>query len=372
VKRFIYRVGPFSRQQPVNGNTYRTLMTDKNLDKLRQQIVDETDGSKFSKLIEKLLKKYSSTDREYILETLTEYAKYGQIIHWRNFLLNDIIKLINEKETEYISFFEWCVTQPELTYWGIDGLIKAKGENSFPTLIELAKNESLKTSIRAKAIKSISMYSKQFFDRELPNDPGYWEVEDLRIEEVETWQKNGYQYGQGYSKPKTHIWLEKPKTELDKIASKLNKKLEVKRSKNQDLSNPTNWLVIADAADILKIENKWKLPENYLLFLKNFSPLNVYINSKKYFQGLKLYGASELLKRQEGYSFNPVTNQTIDEWPQNFVVIADAGADPYCIDISNIKDNDVPIYTSMHGTGEWEFELYADSFLDFIKEIASK
>ena len=85
---------------------------------------------------------------------------------------------------------------------------------------------------------------------------------------------------------------------------------------------------------------------------------------------MHLYGASELIKRQEGYSFNPVTNKTIDEWPTNFVVIADAGADPYCIDINQIKENDSPIYTSMHGNGEWEFELYADSFLTFLKEIA--
>ena len=347
-------------------------MTDKNLEKLKKQIIDETDGSKFSKLIEKLLKKYSSTDREYILETLTEYAKYGQIIHWRNFLLNDIIKLINEKETEYISFFEWCVNQPELTYWGIDGLIKTKGENSFPTLIELAKNESLKTSIRAKAIKSISMYSKQAFDRELPKDPGHWKVEDLRIEELKNWQLNDYPIGQGYNEPQIHSSLENPKTELEKIASKLNNKLEIKRSKSQDLSNPTNWLAIADETDILNITKKWKLPEIYLLFLKNYSPIKVFIDNKKYFQGLHLYGASELIKRQEGYSFNPVTNKTIDEWPTNFVVIADAGADPYCIDINQIKENDAPIYTSMHGSGKWEFELYADSFLTFLKEIAGK
>lgn len=348
------------------------FMTDKNLQKLRQQIVDETDGGKFSKLIEKLLKKYASTDREYVLEILTDYSRNGQILHWRNFLLNDIIELVNEGEANYAEFFEWCVTQPELTYWGIDGLLKTNGKNSFSTLIEILKNESLKTSIRAKAIKNISVFSKQPFDRELPKDPGHWKVEDLRIEEIETWQKNGFQDGEGYTQPKTHISLENPKTELEKIASKLNKKLEAQRTKNQDLSNPANWLIIANETDILNIEKRWKLPENYLTFLKNYSPLKVFINSRKYFQGLHLYGASDLIKRQEGYSFNPLTNKTIDEWPENFVVIADAGADPYCIDISQIKENDAPIYTSIHGNGEWKFELYADSFLTFLKEIAGR
>lgn len=345
-------------------------MTNKNLQKLRQQIIDEKDGVKFSKLIEKLLKKYASTDREYVLQILTDYARNGQILHWRNFLLNDIIELVNDDETSYGDFFEWSITYPELTYWGIDGLLKTKGEKSFPALIKLVKNESLKTSIRAKAIKSISIYSKQPFDRDLPKDPGHWKVEDLRIAEVESWQENGFQYGDGYAQPKTHISLENPKTALEKTASKLNKKLEEHRTKNQDLSNPTNWLIIADETNILNIAKRWKLPENYMLFLTNYSPLKVFIDSKKYFQGLHLYGASELLKRQEGYSFNPVTNQIIDEWPKNFVVIADAGADPYCIDISQIKDNDAPIYKSTHGAGVWEFELYADSFLTFLKEIA--
>jgi hypothetical protein len=347
-------------------------MTDKNLDKLRQQIIDETDGSKFSKLVQKLLKKYSITYREYVLTTLTEYSKNGQILHWRNFLLTDIIKLVNEGEATYIDFFEWCLTQTELTYWGIDGLLKTKGKKAYPALIELAKNNSLNTSIRAKSIKSISTFSKQPFDRTLPNDPGYWKLEDLRIEEVETWQENGYQDGQGYTKPTTHVSLENPKIELEQTVAKLNKKLEKARSKNQDLSNPTNWLVVADEADILKIETKWKLPENYLLFIKKYSPLNVFIDNKKYFQGLNLYGASDLIKMQNGYSFNPVTNEAIDEWPKNFVVIADAGADPYCLDINKIKDNDAPIYTSMHGAGKWEFELYADSFLTFLKELSGK
>jgi SMI1 / KNR4 family (SUKH-1) len=347
-------------------------MIDNNLDKLKKQIINETNGIKFHKLLQKLLKIYSLTDREDVLQILTEYSKNGKILHWRNFILPDIVKLVNEEEDKYTNFFEWCVTLPELIYWGIDGLLKTKGKKAFVTLIDLAKNENLKVSIRAKSIKSISLYSKQLFDRNLPKDPGYWELEDLRIGEVERWQKNGYQEGQGYSKPETHVSLENPKTEFEKIVSKLNKKLEAKRSKSQDLSNPTNWLIIAKEKDILRIEKKWRLPKNYLLFLRNYSPLNVFIDSKKYFQGLHLYGAPDLIKRQDGYSFNSITNKTIDDWPKNLVVIADAGADPYCIDINKIKNNDAPIYTSIHGEGEWDFKLYANSFQTFLKEIAGK
>lgn len=261
---------------------------------------------------------------------------------------------------------------PELTYWGIDGLLKTNGKKSYAKLVDLTVSDNQPVENKAKAIKSLSIVSKQPFDRGLSKDPGYWKKEDLRIEEIKKWQKDGCEDGQGYSVPITHISLANPKTELEKVVAKLNKKLETKRTNNQDLSNPENWLIIADETDILNIENKWTLPEIYLRFLKYYSPLKVFINNKKHFQSLHLYGASDLIKRQEGYSFNPVTNETIDEWPKNFVVIADAGADPYCIDINKIKDNDAPIYTSVHGTGKWEFELYADSFVIFLKELTGK
>ena len=345
-------------------------MTDKILEKYRQQIFQETDGSKFSKLIKKLIKKHSFSDRENVLKILTDYSKNGQILHWRNFLLTDIIDLINKDDRNYEVFFEWCVTQPDLTYWGIDGLLKTKGKKAYPTLIELAMNDNLEISIRAKSIKSISIQSKQLFDRALPDDPGYWKIEDLRMDEVKKWQENGYPDGEGYNKPTTHNSLENPKSELEKVVAKLDKNLEKERNKVQDLSTPTNWLVIADETDILSIQTKWKLPENYLLFLKNYSPLRVLIENKKFFQGLNLYGASELIERQGGYSFNPITCEIIEDWPKNFVVIADAGADPYCIDINNIKGNDAPIYKSMHGEGDWKFKLYADSFLTFLNKIS--
>ena len=305
------------------------------------------------------------------MEILITYSKSGQITHWRNFLLTDIIKLVNEGETNYVDFFEWTITQPELTYWGIDGLLKTKGQNAYSTLIELAQNEKLPIDVRAKAIKSISVYSRQPFDKDLPEDPGYWKTEDLRITELIEWQKQGYKTGVGYSEPQTHPTLKNPKTELEKAVAKLDKKLEIERKRQQDLSNPSNWLAVAPQIKIDAIERKWKLPNNYLTFLKIYSPIRVHIDNDKFFQGLCLYGADDLIKLQAGYSFNALTGEIIEDWPPDYIVIADAGADPYCIDIGNIKNDDAPIYTSMHG-GKWEFEKYADSFIDFLKDIVKQ
>ena len=78
------------------------------------------------------------------------------------------------------------------------------------------------------------------------------------------------------------------------------------------------------------------------------------------------------LKFQSGYSFDGLTEKIVENWPLNYIVIADAGADPYCIDIGNIKDNDAPIYTAEHGMGKWKFEKYTETFIEFLKDIVKK
>lgn len=337
------------------------------IQQLKESLFSETDGSRFGKIKNKLIKDFSTENREEVIEIFIEYSKSGSMLHWRNFLLTDIINLVNENETSYSDFFKWTVTKSKLTYWGIDGLLKTYGTKAYKTLIDLIQNNSLSVETRAKAMKSIAVHSKYPFDRNLPTDPGYWKKEDLRIEELLHWQNQGYDKGNGYKEPSVHPNLKNPKTELEKAVAKLDALLDKERKSNQDLSAPSNWLAIADENKIAEIEKKWILPENYLLFLKNFSPLNVFIDDdEKFFQGLFLYGADDLIKNQNGYSFNPVTGEIIKDWPSNYVVIADAGADPYCIDITN---NDAPVYTSFHGVGKWEFEKYTDSFIDFLKEI---
>lgn len=345
-------------------------MVDTNLFKLAVQLKEAEDGLKFHKLLDKLLKKHTTSDRVAVIEVLIDYAKQGKIPHCRAAVIPKISNLVNEKEENYADFFAWAITQTEFTYWATDGLLKTQAESAYPSLIELAKNENIETEIRAKAIKSMATASQQPFDHNLPKDPGYWKLADLRIEEIENWQQLGYPTGAGYNPPKTPPALKNPKTALENIVASLEKKLAVQRSMNQDAANPSNWLVIAEEATIAKITKKWALPETYLTFMKYFSPVKVYIDSELYFQGLDLYGAEDLISRQAGYAFDAVTNETLADWPANFLVIADAGADPYCIDLNNIKDQDAPIYTCIHGAGAWEFELYTDSFLSFMKEIA--
>ncbi len=136
----------------------------------------------------------------------------------------------------------------------------------------------------------------------------------------------------------------------------LEKKLAASRKKEQDLAQPSNWLTIASAADMAGIAQRWALPEHYRRFLACHSPLRVLIDSQQYFQGLSLYGAAGLIKAQHGYAWNPVSGETIAGWPEQYLVIADAGADPYCLDLGAIADGDAPVYHAEHGMGAWCFD----------------
>ncbi|ACU63107.1 SMI1/KNR4 family protein [Chitinophaga pinensis] len=338
------------------------------LQDLSTQLLNESDGNKFAKLKSKLISQYGATDTTQVLEILTTYAREGKLLHWRNFLMTDIIGLIPQGDRQYAAFFEWAITIPNLTYWAVDGLLKTSGQQAYDQLITLATNDQLPVDNRAKAIKSLALHSQQPFDRQLPADPGYWKIPDLRLEELLNWQKNGYQTGAGYTPPATHAALKQPVTALDKIAARLEKKLQERRNSQQDPSNPSDWLIIAADSDIQAIDSKWQLPETYRTFLQNFSPLRVMIDEGDAFAaGLDLYGAGELIGRQDGYAYNSMKQEKILDWPENYLVIADAGGDPFCIDLTTKEG---AIYTSAHGMGTWEFELYAASFLEFLDELA--
>lgn len=66
-----------------------------------------------------------------------------------------------------------------------------------------------------------------------------------------------------------------------------------------------------------------------------------------------------------GYNFNPVENQPIDDWDENWFLIADEGADPIMVDLSE-QGHLSPVYRAMHGAGCWEFEPIADSIGQFL------
>lgn len=118
----------------------------------------------------------------------------------------------------------------------------------------------------------------------------------------------------------------------------------------------------------------------YSEFLRNFSPLRVDIVSRRYYQGLNLFGASELLTAQHGYSLNPLTAERIDGWPPEYLVIANHAGDPLVLDLSQPSTVDAPVLTAGHDdppvltagglNSGWNFAREAPSFLIFLERLS--
>jgi len=331
-------------------------------EQLIKKLEKETSGIVFSNLKDQLIRMYGVTNRSEVLDCLMNYVFNGQIMHWRTFLLTDIIKLQSEKEYSYTPFWEKAIQEPLLSYWSIDGLLKTKGCEAYPELVKLINDSSVKLDSRAKAIKEISVHSQQLFDKNLPSDPGYWKEEDLRVNEVNEWASAGFPRGEGHKAPDRYTALDTPMTKFEKLMARLDEKLSKKRLKqNNDPANPCNYLSPARPEEMEQIEEKWLLPTIYKEFLMHYSPLSVNLKS------INLYGASELIKRQAGYVYNGATQEKINDWPNDYIVIADRGADPYCLDLS-LGDTS-PVFFARHGEGRWKFQEDEKNFESFIRKL---
>jgi len=335
---------------------------------LHRKLFDETSGEKFARLKDRLLKNHGEADRAAVLSILAAYIRDGQLLHWRAFLLPDMVRLT--QPGEYEDFYAWSLQQPKLAYWSVDGLLKSAGKAAYPALVALVQDAGQALDVRAKAVKSLAMHSGQPFDASRPQDPGYWKELDLDLPALLAWQALGYPDGAGHAAPPRHRLLDAPESPLEQALAALERKLAAQRAQEQDLAQPSNWLTIADPADLLAIDQRWTLPENYRRFLACASPLRVQVEAEDFAEGINLYGAHELMKAQHGYSWNPVEQAVIADWPANYVVIADAGADPFCLDLAQTDGHDAPVLYAMHGAGRWDFEPYCASFAGFIGELA--
>ena len=124
-----------------------------------------------------------------------------------------------------------------------------------------------------------------------------------------------------------------------------------------------------DSAVIEEIQQRWKLPQSYLEYLRAHpKSQSVEIEDEESLERVKItiYGANDLIRSQDGYSYNPVEKCDIEDWDENYIVIADAEADPFCLDISV---GNPPVYFAMHGMDEWDFDVYSKSFMEFLEHL---
>ena len=342
---------------------------------IREKLFGATNGGDAHDQLDRLLR----ADPELSIPVLMDYATKGSIDHVRTSAVARLVKLVPKGGTAHAGFFEAGLSDPALAYWSLEGLARTAGRASYPALARFALDDAQRTEARGKAIREVALVSGQDFARGLGPDPGHWRESDLPIGRVEAWAAAGFPDGAGFAPPARHPSLDAPQTALDQLASRLEAKLAKIRAKGQDPMNPSNWLVPASPGDLSSVEARWKLPAIYLEFLRKFSPLKVNIESRRHYQGLDLYGAADLLAAQNGYSFNPVTQEPIDGWPEAYVVVANHAGDPYVMDLSSGATDDAPILTASHDEpaaligdrfeAGWRFKREAPSFYAFLERL---
>ncbi|MBI2690057.1 MAG: SMI1/KNR4 family protein [Acidobacteria bacterium] len=340
-----------------------------NFGKLRDKLLASKDGIETHRLISRVLRAMDDHVED-VQSILAEYSKDGPLDHCREYAMARLVKIVPRGGSGFRSLFESGLSDPYTAYWSIEGLIRLVGPASYEQLTAFVLDASQKTEHRAKAIREMALDSGQQFIRGLPSDPGYWKIDQMPLLEFQKWAAAGFPKGPGFQEPVRHPNLDAPRSTVDFAASRLESKLAKYRRECQDIAEPSNWLTPASESELASVQARWSLPSNFVEFLSKFSPLRVTIENRRYYQGLCLYGAADLISGQHGYSYNPTTESALPEWPAYYVVIADHAADPLVLDLSGNPTADAPILTAMHGTGTWEFSKEAPSFLALLERLA--
>jgi hypothetical protein len=251
--------------------------------------------------------------------------------------------------------------QVSMAHWSINAKLKICGREFYPQLVQIACAIHLPVELRAKAIKSLSLHSKQTFDRLLPRHPSNWNEAHFRLKELLEWEKEGYPEGEGYAEPEQSPALLNPITPLEIACANLEKILAKSRAYSYDPAYPTNLLTIGNKKEIETIIKKHQLPLTYLDFLQRFSPLEVTIYSSKFTNFLTLYGTFNLLK--DSSCFGPI--------PSDYVIIGDDGGhNIYVLDLSKSNGIEAPVLWMSDSNDT--FVKYANSFLEFLEGLSKK
>jgi len=349
---------------------YSKLSSSKdNVDQLFKLLLEAKDGSAAYAAIDKIKKiaLKSEDKRSFIVGNLMKYSNETSMDHLKSLTVIDINGLVKTGESQYADFFKSKIESSDnsAAYYAIEGYAKVMQKASYEYLVETLFSRKLNMECNALIVCELSHLSNNPFDQGSPWEKRDWKNSDLKLDEISAWQDAGYPDGKGYENPIVHPCLLNPNSTEEKVYARLDNKLAKKREKNPDKAHPTNWLVQGNKDDIERIQNELNAPDNYLDFLLKASPLNVEIKLKGYGPTV-LHGAHELIQMQGGYSYNPVENKKIIDWPDNYIVIASCFGDPFCIDGSQSNS---PVYYAMHDTDEWEFEEIYPSLLDFLKAL---
>lgn len=316
--------------------------------------------------MERLAKLAEGGERKAI-PVLIEFARLGSWEHLRSLTTSALADLAVPGDAVLGDFFLEGLSCVERGYWSVKGAVGVLGRGAYPYLVDLALNEEASLEARAHSVKCLARDSGQPFDRELSHDPGYWQLEELRLEEIRAWAASGFPEGTGHPVPSRHPALDAPKTRFEALVARLDQALLGARLE-EDPANPSSRLVPAPPDLLAEIRARWELPEAYLDFLTRFSPLRVHLPQRElefeeedFLPEVTLVGAWDFAYYQEAFAQDPT-------WPEERVVLALQNGDPYSMVLG-----DDAVYFSMDDADEdWEFEVFAPSFEGFLRILLSR
>lgn len=113
-----------------------------------------------------------------------------------------------------------------------------------------------------------------------------------------------------------------------------------------------NEIFVSQSAELW--QGDFPLPDAAAEYYRDFGALDVSIEN--YGNPIFLPSLARLWERQVGYRFHGSTNERLEDWDDDWLVIADQGADPFIYSRGSGK-----ILFDYHGQGEWDpGELFSD------------
>jgi hypothetical protein len=89
---------------------------------------------------------------------------------------------------------------------------------------------------------------------------------------------------------------------------------------------------------------------------------------------IDLYCSRELSRQVDGYNWNPLTREKIEDWSDTWLLLGDEGADPIIVDLAegDVATGGCPVLQAPHGEGEWDFSEVAASIPEFVVLAAAQ
>ncbi len=339
---------------------------------MKDIIIHEENPSQFSDHVKKYEKKLlKAKDYNHYIDEMIDIIERNRIGFHNGYLMACILRNVDFDSFEYDkkdALFDklkkryYHLHERSESYWIVRFVSKLVHKDAYDFLIDVIKSEKA-LEVKANAMKSLAMVSKQPFDRNLPKDPGFWKQTDIRMQELDQWIEGGCSDGPGYSPPRLDDALFNPTNDFEGAVSKLNAKL-INVQDTSDYSSYDNFLIIPNEDQYNAVMEKYDIQGVYAEFLKRFSPCKVTVTKGMY--EILMYGVYDLIENQVGYAVDQSGN-ALEGWPKNYLVIADRFADPYCIDLTNEESK---VFFASHGEGDWKFKKVYNSFVEFLEYLA--